>query len=136
MYQKSCDVRLNWIYHTVTKKWKCLFFTGHLTTHPLCSSLSLTLPRSWLISWRYLVMNRLAVLCGHDDCLARSNFCRIIQHSLRYQISHALRHVLWLQCKPGENWLQKQLSRTLSKRFWQRLLPGIWVFVESEWKKK
>ena len=102
----------------------------------LLFSLSLTLPRSWLISWRYLVMNRLAVLCGHDDCLARSNFCRIIvPHSLRYQISHALRHVLWLQCKPGENWLQKQLSRTLSKRFWQRLLPGIWVFVESEWKK-
>ena len=78
---------LNWNYHTVTKKWKCLFFTGHLTTHPC----------SWLISWRYLVMNRLAVLCGHDDCLARSNvWCG---RNLRYQISHALRQVLWLQTR-------------------------------------
>ena len=25
-------------------------------------------------------------------------------------------------CKPGENWLKKQLSRTLSKRFWWWLL--------------
>ena len=66
---------------------KCLFFGGHLTTHP----------RSWLISWRYLVMNRLAVLCGHDDCLARSNvWCG---RNLRYQISHALRQVLWLQTR-------------------------------------
>ena len=35
-------------------------------------------------------------------------------------------------CKPGENWLKKQLSRTLSKRFW-RFSRGIWVVYLHQW---
>ena len=55
----------------------------------------------------YSFMNRLVVLCRHDDCLARSNvWCGRISRAWR--ISHATTTAARLT----ENWLDEELSRT------------------------
>ena len=75
----------------------------------------------------YSFMNRLVVLCRHDDCLARSNvWCGRISRAWR--ISHATTTAARLT----ENWLDEELSRTNNTK--KPFSGYILYFTHIQWK--